>query len=333
MAYTMSFDASVKLKKGNPGGLTQHIARDVLEAEGKTLNHSNPNIDKDFTSDNVTLVYDREIGDFRPCKKASEITDAINARLGDVKRPLRKDAVIVRPLILQLDPEWYEDHEDEGERQASYDAMAEWLVGTFGAENLAYLSVHMDEESPHIHAGFVPVTEDGRLSQKDWFPNPSALRAMHDDLRAFMSAKGYDIEKDRKKGQKYVKRLSEAEYRQMMTTLDKADDVNRREQMVRHWNDDVVKKSLALDKREQTISDRESELQRREKALAEREAELDKRADALTAKEQKLDSLIRQGIADGIQSTKQREQKLANSSAQAVKSNSRRRLPSFGLGE
>jgi hypothetical protein len=342
MGYTMSFDASVKLKKGNAGGLSQHIARDVLEAEGRTVNHSNPNIDKDYTSDNMTLVYNRDAGEFKTCRKVSEITDAVEARLSDVKRPLRKDAVVMRPLIIQLDPEWYEEH-DEDEWADSYDAMADWLTDTFGAENLAYISVHVDEDSPHIHAGFVPVTEDGRLSQKDWFSSPSALRAMHDDLRDFMRSKGYDIDKDRKKSEKYVKRLSEADYRELKAEQEKAEDVARRERSVKQWQSDVVRRDMKLSEREKRLKEGEAELQRRQKALSKKELELSKKetalnaregvisdkAEVLKAREAHIDALIRQGVADGIKSYQHREARPAKTPS----STTSRKLPSRGLGE
>ena len=38
-----------------------------------------------------------------------------------------------------------------------------------GIENVINATVHMDEATPHMHLGIVPVTEDGRLSAKDIF--------------------------------------------------------------------------------------------------------------------------------------------------------------------
>lgn len=44
----------------------------------------------------------------------------------------------------------------------------EYLRETFGAENIQHAVLHMDEYSPHIHAMITPVTNDGRLSARDW---------------------------------------------------------------------------------------------------------------------------------------------------------------------
>lgn len=37
----------------------------------------------------------------------------------------------------------------------------------YGKENLLYATVHMDEITPHMHYGVVPITKDGRLSAKE----------------------------------------------------------------------------------------------------------------------------------------------------------------------
>lgn len=41
----------------------------------------------------------------------------------------------------------------------------------YGAENILYVTVHMDEKTPHMHFGVVPITEDGRLSVKEILGN------------------------------------------------------------------------------------------------------------------------------------------------------------------
>lgn len=49
----------------------------------------------------------------------------------------------------------------------------------FGESNLVHFTVHMDEETPHAHFGFVPL-KDGKLSWKGFFPDKAALGAMQD---------------------------------------------------------------------------------------------------------------------------------------------------------
>ena len=97
--------------------------------------------------------------------------------------------------------------------QAAAWAMMDWASDTFGASNLVYIARHGDEASPHLHIGFCPVTDDGRLSQKDWFSSPAALRAMHKDFREYMAGRGYDIDMANRKPGKHAKRLGVQEYK------------------------------------------------------------------------------------------------------------------------
>lgn len=210
MSYSMSFDASLKVKASNLGGYLMHTARDLDE---QPRNHANPNIDVTRTGQNVTLVYDAASGGYKRCSDRDQIRAALDERLGHVKKPLRSDAVVMRGIVLQMDPQWYKDHADEEGRDGPAMAALSWAEKTFGKKNLVMVSLHKDEGGDHLHVGFTPVTEDGRLSQKDWFKNPTELRKMHEDLRQHMRAEGYDVERENKKGTKHVKRLTEAEYR------------------------------------------------------------------------------------------------------------------------
>lgn len=212
MAYTLSFDASVKVQRGAVAGLLHHVGRDVDRQQGREVRHANQDIDASRTAGNMTMVADGN-GNWRACRSLDEIGAALDARLADVGKPLRKDAVVLRPLVLQLDPEWYAAHQGEDERQAAAWAMMDWASDTFGASNLVYIARHGDEASPHLHIGFCPVTDDGRLSQKDWFSSPAALRAMHKDFREYMAGRGYDIDMANRKPGKHAKRLGVQEYK------------------------------------------------------------------------------------------------------------------------
>lgn len=208
MSYTVSFDASIKCKKNDLKGLLNHIERGSID---KKINHKNPNINNNLTENNLNFYFNKNEDDLIECTDISQIENALSERLKEVKKPLRKDAVIVRPLILQLDPEYYRDYEEENNE--SITTMIEWVWNTFGKENIIGGSVHLDEASPHLHLLFTPVTDDGRLSQKDWFKSPKELTEMHNSLREYMSNAGFDIEMNRKKTTKQVKRLTETEYR------------------------------------------------------------------------------------------------------------------------
>lgn len=263
MSYTVSFDASIKCKKNDLKGLLNHIERGSID---KKINHKNPNIKNDLTENNLNFYFNKNEDDFIECTDISQIENALTDRLKTVKKPLRKDAVIVRPLILQLDPEYYRDYEEEN-NEKSVTTMIEWACNTFGKENIIGGSLHLDEASPHLHLLFTPVTDDGRLSQKDWFKSPKELTEMHNSLREYMSNAGYDIEMSRKKTTKQVKRLTETEYRDYKELEEKALNVKNDSYM-------LERKSKRLNKKEASLNARESDLKAREEALASKEAEL-----------------------------------------------------------
>ena len=44
-----------------------------------------------------------------------------------------------------------------------------WFSDRYGADRILNATVHMDETTPHLHVGVVPITQDGRLSAKAIF--------------------------------------------------------------------------------------------------------------------------------------------------------------------
>lgn len=255
MGYSLSMDASVKVKMGDVNGLLNHNARDVDKENGIEIAHSNPDIDSARTEENETFYYDYEEKGFNLCTDKKQITAALQKRLSAVKKPLRKDAVVLRPLLLQLDPAYYKEHPDE-DVDESMDAMLEWAYNTFGKDNLIATSIHNDETNPHMHVLFCPVTDDGRLSQKDWFTNPAALKRMHQDFRQYMADKGYDIDMNNRKPNKYASRLSVEDYKEFARMQDEKEafEAEKRE---------FAKKEQALDNREVRISERERRFETR----------------------------------------------------------------------
>src|SRR5699024_366723 len=62
-------------------------------------------------------------------------------------------------------------------------------------ENIMYATVHLDEKTPHMHFGFVPLTEDGRLSAKEVLGNKKKMSLLQDKFNAFINAKGYEMKR------------------------------------------------------------------------------------------------------------------------------------------
>lgn len=303
MGYTLSFVASVKVGHGDVTGLLHHDARDVDREQGREVRHSNKDIDPARTPGNETIVSDGQ-GGWMPCSDISQIEDAIDARLAHVTKPLRKDAVVLRPLVLQLDPDWYAANEDEDARAAAAEAMLSWAADTFGPQNVVYASVHQDEGNPHLHVGICPVTEDGRLSQKDWFSSPAALRQMHDDFRQHMTDAGYDIEMQRKKPGKYARRMSVEEYKDFCDLQTEARKIDSQQGQLNRWAERLHEQQTEQQEREKALQDlekRERQVQQREQEVQKREMALEGRQRLVEAREAALPGLAARAAAEAVQ--------------------------------
>lgn len=151
-----------KCKGAEIGAMQYHNDREP----GK---HTNPDIDQSRTRLN------REM-----CPHADyegEIQERIDAGYRGTRR-VRKDAVRLVEGIVTASPEFFEEASAEEVSDFFEDALG-FCREEFGDANLVHFTVHMDEETPHAHFGFVPL-RDGKLSWKGFFPDKAALAAMQD---------------------------------------------------------------------------------------------------------------------------------------------------------
>lgn len=151
-----------KCKGAEIGAMQYHNDREP----GK---HTNPDIDQSRTRMNREL-----------CPHADyegEVQARIDAGYRGTRK-VRKDAVRLVEGIVTASPEFFEGASAEEVRDFFEDALG-FCREEFGESNLVHFTVHMDEETPHAHFGFVPL-RDGKLSWKGFFPDKAALGAMQD---------------------------------------------------------------------------------------------------------------------------------------------------------
>lgn len=151
-------------------------------------NHTNPDIDPTRTRMN------REM-----CQHADyegEIQARIDAGYSGTRK-VRKDAVRLVEGIVTASPEFFEGASDE-EVRGFFDSAFEFCREEFGESNMVHFTVHMDEETPHAHFGFVPL-RDGKLSWKGFFPDKAALGAMQDRFHGRVGAL-YGLSRGEKRG-------------------------------------------------------------------------------------------------------------------------------------
>lgn len=217
----LSFDASVKIHYSGRysstktshtghGGITgyiRHIDRGADRRNGCEVQHSNADIDSDYTLDNESYYKDVN-GNWKKTDQSKDMLHAVNARIQYAKEhgaristKGQNDTVIARPLVVQLDGETIQGHEDTW----AWDVM-EVLEQQFGENNIVGFSVHKDETNIHIHAVFIPCYETKKangkikctLSQTQFFKNPKQLAGMHKSIRKKLCDKGYEVEQENK---------------------------------------------------------------------------------------------------------------------------------------
>lgn len=132
------------------------------------------NVIQDFTQYNEQLV------EPRAASLLEAVTHEISQRVtGRVRtRDGRNQSVRVVECVLSASPAFFAptpgaelDATGRFDRRKVEDwknASMRFLEETWGRENLLACTLHMDEQTPHIHADIVPITRDGRLSAQDW---------------------------------------------------------------------------------------------------------------------------------------------------------------------
>lgn len=142
----------MKIKSGAVGGIQSHNNR---EHEPKT----NPDVDMSRSEDNYDLI---------PCDNYKRSIKEKLSNLVESSRAVRKDAVVVCNFIVTSDNETMEALGADRQREFFEDSV-KWFSDRYGADRVLNATVHMDETTPHLHIGVMPITQDGRLSAKAIF--------------------------------------------------------------------------------------------------------------------------------------------------------------------
>ena len=141
-----------KIKKGGVGGIQSHNDR---EKEPRT----NPDIDKSKSHLNYEMI-DRD-GSYK--KNINRIIKE-NA---DTTKKIREDAVVLCNFIVTSDNETMLGMTEQELNNFFRDSL-DFFANRYGRENIVNATVHLDEKTPHLHLGLVPIT-NGRLSAKALF--------------------------------------------------------------------------------------------------------------------------------------------------------------------
>ena len=191
-----------KMKSGDLTGSQKHNQREFK-------NHTNKNIDSEKEHLNYDLVNQEKINYL---EKANEIIDSQKVS----NRATRKDAVLVNEWIITSNQEFFKDFDSE-EIKRFFETSLEYFSEKFGTQNMAYAQVHLDETTPHMHLGIVPM-KDGRLSGKTVFDRKT-LREIQDDFPKFLQEHNFDIERGIEGSQR--KNISNQTYKKIVAEAEK----------------------------------------------------------------------------------------------------------------
>ena len=140
-------------KMGNVAASLKHAYRE----------RETPNADASRTPDN----------EHRAASSTDEAMGRIRELLPDKRR---KDAVLAVEYVMTASPEWWKQASQE-QQAAFFDQAHKWLADKYGADRIVTASIHRDETSPHMTAFVVPLTQDGRLSAKEFIGNKAQMQA------------------------------------------------------------------------------------------------------------------------------------------------------------
>ncbi|HDR5272476.1 TPA: plasmid recombination protein [Bacillus thuringiensis] len=145
---------------------------------------SNLDIDYSKSEQNYDLLNQQKI------RYESTIKQEISER---VKRKPRANSVVLSEFVVTASPDYIHSLSLE-EQKRYFESSLAFIQKRYGKQNTLYAMVHMDEATPHMHVGVMPITEDNRLSAKDMFTRKE-LTSLQQDFPMEMREKGFDVER------------------------------------------------------------------------------------------------------------------------------------------
>lgn len=132
---------------------TRVQAKAVIAHQERTCEtHSNKNIDPEQTKYNY-CVWPPDDPD---CVGEKHGWERLTKRLSQVKCLQRSDVNVLVEWTIHLGVDVPPGYDKEAD---FFQACMNYMANTYGAENICYGIVHVDEETPHLTVGFVPVVK------------------------------------------------------------------------------------------------------------------------------------------------------------------------------
>ncbi|WP_426704506.1 MobV family relaxase [Staphylococcus shinii] len=189
-----------KVKSGtNTTGIQKHVQRENNNYENEDIDHSKTHLNYDLVNDNK--------------RNFNNLIDEKIEQNYTSKRKIRTDAVKHIDGLITSDSEFFDNQTPEDTKQF-FEHAKEFLEQEYCKDNLLYATVHMDEKTPHMHYGVVPITDDGRLSAKQVVGNKKALTEFQDRFNEYVNQRGYDLERGQSRQVTNAKHEQISQYKQ-----------------------------------------------------------------------------------------------------------------------
>ena len=227
--------AIMRLEKRN----SKNIVGMFRHNERKTENHSNVDINKELSHLNYQLI---------DCESYSEkINREIEERY-KVNKSIRKDAVLCVEVLFTSDKEFFDKLTPEEERKY-FEKSVEFLKEQFGEKNVVFATVHKDETTPHLHAGFIPMTDDGRLNYKSFVNGREGLIKLQNEYFKKMVEIFPELERGKNAEETRAKHIANQEYKiQQKETI-----LKEKEKTVMVKIEELEKNSIELEEKKNKI--------------------------------------------------------------------------------
>ena len=182
-----------KMKVGNLGGAYRHNERIFKNHSNKDIDPNRSHLNYELTDRDRSVSYEKQIKNYVNETKIS-------------KRAIRKDAVLCDEWVITSDKSFFEKLSEEETREF-FETAKNYFAENYGEDNIAYASVHLDESTPHMHMGVVPM-KDGKLSSKAMFDREE-LKSIQDKLPKYMNEHGFEVERGELNSEKKHKTVAE----------------------------------------------------------------------------------------------------------------------------
>lgn len=189
-----------KVKSGtNTTGIQKHVQRENNNYENEDIDHSKTHLNYDLVNDNK--------------QNFNNLIEEKIEQNYTAKRKIRTDAVKHIDGLITSDNEFFNNQTPEDTKRF-FEHAKEFLEQEYGKGNLLYATVHMDEKTPHMHYGVVPITDDGRLSAKEVVGNKKALTDFQDRFNEHVKQRGYDLQRGQSRQVTNAKHEQMSQYKQ-----------------------------------------------------------------------------------------------------------------------